>query len=99
LLNKEIIVLVVRVLQQHSLAARLILNTLETLLKYLDYDLKMGLEEDASIKVYFMGLGGDSALTDLKLLNSFEIYRYVGLIIDKHFSDEDDLNEQDFLFS
>ncbi len=100
LLNKEIIVLIVRVLQHPKYSLRLLLNTVEALQRYLDYDRRMNLQEEASIKEYFMGLGGDLALNKLKRQENFELYEMVCSIIDKHFSDDDDsLGGQDFLFS
>lgn len=65
LLNQDIVVLLVRVLDDKEAEQRLLQNALEAVYKYLKYDEEAGLTGEASIKEYFEASGGYDALHNL----------------------------------
>ena len=62
LLNRDIVILLIRLLDNKHAEFRLVMNTMEALFKLLSYDHSCELEGEASIKEYFESSGGYDAL-------------------------------------
>lgn len=98
-LNQDIVVLLVRVLEQRDCGQRLLMNVLESIHKFLRYDREVGLEGEASIKDFFEAQGGLDALNKLSDHSNFQVYAAVSDILDQFYRDDFNNDEIDYFFS
>ena len=92
--------LLARTLKYSFLKDSLALNAMEAINKYLDYDSRMSLEEEGSIKKYFVSIGGVECIEALKETKSYTVYEYLTKLLEAHFPDNvGDLDDTDFYFS